>query len=270
MFGEENCFHSRSFQVFNSTSGKPSRATTGVYYPQLPTLPNHGTRLETSTRKSGSPSAIAPLAELLLVSVFLLSLFLAGCSPGSYQTSLVPPESSPVVVISGSSAVSGDLVVDRLISVQNRGQGAIKNASDGFEDLSIQGVPESLSYQEQLSDFSQQPAVQDRVRRVMGWLEFGRSKVVLPRLQQGAIRVSSTRNPSAKVSQSDSELRDRFLQSREFALWRELLADPEVEFKFSAEELSAVQLRLNKTALVLATAKQPEDVQELDQLLLKD
>ncbi len=266
MFGDENCFHSDQVQVLNSTSGKPSRMMTGMYNPQDLEMPIRGTKLETSTRGLGAQSVMAPFAELLLISVFLLSLFLTGCAPSMHQTTLGPPEMPPVVIILGSSTVSGDLVVDRTVGDGATADNAVGPASGSGSSAQVAG----LSYKDRLVEFCQDPAVQERLRRVTGWLEFARSKVVLPRLSQGVVRMSSPKASSAKLAHSEAELQDLFEQNKELVLWRELLVDPEFDTKLSAEDLSVVKLRLERVARVLAMAEKPEDVQELDQLLLRD
>lgn len=269
MFGDENCFHSEQVQVLNSTSGKPTRMVTGMYNPQPLDMPIRGTGLETSTRRSGAQSAMAPFAELVLVSVFLLSLFLTGCSPSMHQANLGPPEVPPVVIISGSSTVSGDLVVDKLV-----GGPAGSSPVDSSRSSENPAQAADSSYQDRLLAFTKDTAVQDRVRHVAGWLEFTRSKVVLPRLNNGLRRISSPRTASEKLAHSEEELRDIFDQNKEvvlwLTLWRELLVDPEVDKKLSAEDLSVVRLRLERVVRALALAEMPEDVQEIDQLLLKD
>jgi hypothetical protein len=82
--------------------------------------------------------------------------------------------------------------------------------------------------------------------------------------------MSSPKASSAKLAHSEAELQDLFEQNKELVLWRELLVDPEFDTKLSAEDLSVVKLRLERVARVLAMAEKPEDVQELDQLLLRD
>ncbi|MBN8541264.1 MAG: hypothetical protein J0L82_12805 [Deltaproteobacteria bacterium] len=253
MFGEEKRFHSDQIQLLNSTSGKPSWMMTSVYNPQRFDVPIRGTELVNCTRRPGTPSAIAPFAELLLISVFLLSLFLTGCSPSMHQSNLGPPEMPPMVIISGSSTVSGDLVVDSLVN-----------------DRHIPTYAAGASYQDRLVEFSHDPAVKDRLSRVTGWLEFSRSKVVLSRLNQGMIRIASARNSLSKLAHSEAELHEIFDKNKEWTLWSELLVDPEFDTMLTAEDLSVVKLRLQRVAQVLAMAERPEDVQEIDQLFLKD
>jgi hypothetical protein len=260
MLVEQNRFHSEPMQVLDSTLGKSSRAATGVYNPQRPLVPNRGVGLETSTRKSGARVALVPVAELVLVSVFLLSLFLTGCSPSMHQANLGPPEVPPLVVISGTATISGDLVVEAEGSAVMPAESSNSDAASG--GAAVNPIVNSASYQEQLVSFSQEPAVQERIRRVTGWLEFGRSRVALPRLNSGAARVAATR-----VAHSDSALGELFSKNRELALWRELLVNPDFDSKLSAEELVLVKQRLDQAAVLLAAAEKPEDVQELDRVL---
>lgn len=274
MFGDENCFHSEQVQVLNSTSGKPTRMMTGMYNPQVHQMPISGTGLETSTRRSGAPQAMAPFAELLFISVFFLSLLLTGlltgCSPRMHQSNFGRPEMPPVVIISGSSTVSGDLVVDNLVGGEPTGNSPVDPVRRSENPAQAAG----LTYQDRLVAFAQDPVVQDRVRHVAGWLEFGRSKVVLPRLNHGLRRISSARTSSGKLAHSEAELRDIFDQNKELVLWLtlwcELLVDPEFDTNLSAEDLSVVRLRLERAARALALAEKPEDVQEIDLLLLKE
>lgn len=251
MFAEENCFHSDPVQVLNSTSGNPSRIDTGVYIPQRLLAPNRGTGLENSTRLPG-----ISVSELVLISVFLLSLFLTGCSPSLHQAELGPPEVPPVVVISGTSTISGDLVTG---SIADPGSTSTSNAAT---EGATQALGPQASARDRLVSFSQESPVQERTRRVMGWLEFGRSQVVLARLNSGAARVASN-----QLAHSESEIREMFLQNRELALWRELLVDPEFDATLNAEDLGALKQRLEKAALLLVSAEKPEDVQELDRVL---
>lgn len=251
MFAEENCFHSDPVQVLNSTSGNPSPVETGMYIPQRLLAPKRGTGLENSTRLSSISAS-----ELVLVSVFLLSLFLTGCSPSMHQTELGPPEVPPVVVISGTSTISGDLVTDSTVD-----PGGASTASTG-SDSATQASDAQASARDRLVVYSQAASVQERTRRVMGWLEFGRSQVALARLNSGAARVAAN-----KLAHSESELRELFSQNQELTLWRELLVDPEFDATLSAEDLSALKQRLEKAAFLLASAEKPEDVQELDRVL---
>lgn len=279
MFDQENRLHAEPVQVLNSTSGKSSRVPTGMNISQPLLAPNRGTGLENSTtfpitKRSGAQSAFAPFTELILVSVFLLSLFLTGCTPSLHQAHLGPPETQPMVVISGSSTVSGDLVVDRIVGTarppgpqgtgDNGGFGEREGLS-GTEDKAFEST-----FHDRLIEFSQDSSVRERVRRVTDWLEFSRSNIALPRLTQGAIRFHSARNSGAKLARSEEELRSSFLQNREFALWRELLVDPVFDGALSAEDLAVVNLRLDKAAAALVAAEKPEDVQDVDLLILKD
>lgn len=269
MLVEPNRFHSEPVQVLNSTSENPSRMIATVQIPQRPPVPNRGAAVENSTRNSSAQRVLvglAPLTELVLVSIFLISLFLVGCSPRYRHANLGPPEVPPLVVISGSSTISGDLVVETERNGSAEESGSTADSAVESVAESVGGAESSNSdrftFQERLISFSQASPVQERIRRVMGWLEFGRSQVVLPRLNSGTARIAEK-----KITHSESALRALFSQNQELALWRELLVDPEFEAKQNAEDLILMKRRLDKAALLLLAADKPEDVQELDLVL---
>ncbi len=253
MFAEEKCFHSEPVQVLDTTLGKASTLLTGMYNSQILLGPNRGTSLETSTR----PPSLVALTELVLISVFLLSLFLTGCAPGLHQDQPGRSEGPPMLVISGSSTISGDLLIDQEMPTPR------PSTSEPTASL-------ASTYRDRLITFSREEAVKARVRRVMGWLEFVRSRVVLPRLQSGEQRFLS-----GTLARSESELSeqpvgalDPSFSRLEFDLWRELLTNLEVDSALSAQDLGLLKLRLDKAALALARAEKPDDIQELDYLMV--
>lgn len=257
MLVEENLFHSGRVQVSNLTSGIPSSSKTAVYFSQLSSMPNRGTRLETSTGNGFGP------LQMVLVSVFLISLFLVGCSPGIQQTDFGPAEGPPVVVISGGSTISGDLVHDATVDHRSGGGSSGVGASSATSGLSTSEIQNSVGDRKaELLRFGREPAVQERVRRVLGWLEFVRSRVTLPRLQMGLTRfIAGDVSGSSMTGET---------VANEYNLWLELFVHPEFDATLSAEDLSAIRSRTSKLAQILVTAEKPEDVQDLDRILTEN
>ena len=159
----------------------------------------------------------------------------------------MPPKSD---VLSGQSSTGRAADVPSVPGASQQASPAPALNSVPAEDSQTERAMKSLIAQD---------VVQDRVRKVLGWLRFQKQEKTAEILVEGWARVSSGQlilplNNSGISGQPD-------LSTTELMLWRQLLKNPNT---LPAEETT----NLETMALLLTTAKVPEDLFRADKLLV--
>lgn len=183
--------------------------------------------------------------EAFFISVFLLSLFLTGCSQP----------------MQGRTDFQGKGLI-----LQATGEATLPPSANVLEGTSPQTSPQTspeVAPEAQLSgmtktallSFASQEAVQERVRLVVGWLKFVRQSNVAQLVEVGWDRVKS-----GQVIEplNNAGIADRPEVSKaELMLWRQILHSQTVTSE-SVEALS----------VMLAVAATPDDLLKIDNLVI--
>jgi hypothetical protein len=275
MLSFEKSFHLEFAQVAECTSKKVSGESSALYFDQPMAAPRNGTRLEENAKARTSRRRDLWLSTLSMLSL-LAVLLMTACGPrgARLQSSEQSPNETAVVVLSGGST-PGDIsgtVAEELdgsnLPIHPPADGQTDRQSDqGLHVLDRTDGGEVTS--ERLRTFAKEPAVSERVRLVMGWVEFFRNKSILPGMSEAWSQLRAAvpeEVGAAAISESESspireipekEIETAKVSKMEFRLWRELL-------RSSIQQ----QAELDRLALLIAAAERPEDLQDLDRWLM--
>lgn len=257
MLSFKKSFHLEFAQVAESTSQKLSGESSALYFDQAAGAPRNGTRA-VENAKNRRDLWLSTLSMLSLLAV----LFLTACGPrgARLQPSEQAPDETAVVVLSGGSSIPGEASLDStIVEVPAAPSTASAPASSSASN------PDSLAV------FAKEPAVTERVRLVLGWLEFFRNQTVLPgiKVAWSDLMTGGLIHPVADPI-PESELAEAKVSKMEFLLWRELLRSsilPKTEGTTSHSSADVLN-RLDRLALLLTAAERPEDLQDLDRWLM--
>ncbi|CAN5636073.1 hypothetical protein BH10BDE1_BH10BDE1_10860 [soil metagenome] len=239
MSTQSRFLHSKSSQVVDPTFDISSLSKTRVNKEHDSKVPIHGARKEKRTQN---------LYEALIISVFLLFLFLTGCSGSMVANSRTGVEPRAVIQLTGEANLPPAL-----------DPGVSNLKSDGTGRADDSGA-DSSSMDGALKAFIQQDAVIERVRRVAGWLKFVRQPKSAELVEQGWARLNAGQQLGPLKTDAVPMVAD--LSIRELILWRQILLT-------TATPLPAEQAgRLEALAISLTSAMNPEDVSKLDNLLV--
>lgn len=257
MLSFKKSFHLEFAQVAESTSQKLSGESSALYFDQAAGAPRNGTRA-VEIAKNRRDLWLSTLSVLSLLAV----LFLTACGPrgARLQPSEQAPDETAVVVLSGGSSIPGEASLDSTI-VEVPAAPSTASAP----------APSSASNPDSLAVFAKEPAVTERVRLVLGWLEFFRNQTVLPgiKVAWSDLMTGGLIHPVADPI-PESELAEAKVSKMEFLLWRELLRSsilPKTEGATSHSSADVLN-RLDRLALLLTAAERPEDLQDLDRWLM--
>ena len=257
MLSFKKSFHLEFAQVAESTSQKLSGESSALYFDQAAGAPRNGTRA-VENAKNRRDLWLSTLSMLSLLAV----LFLTACGPrgARLQPSEHAPDETAVVVLSGGSSIPGEASLDSTI-VEVPAAPSTASAP----------APSSASNPDSLAAFAKEPAVTERVRLVLGWLEFFRNQTVLPgiKVAWSDLMTGGLIHPVADPI-PESELAEAKVSKMEFLLWRELLRSsilPKTEGATSHSSADVLN-RLDRLALLLTAAERPEDLQDLDRWLM--
>ena len=255
MLSFKKSFHLEFAQVAESTSQKLSGESSALYFDQAAGAPRNGTRA-VENAKNRRDLWLSTLSMLSLLAV----LFLTACGPrgARLQPSEQAPDETAVVVLSGGSSIPGEASLDSTIV-------EVPAAP------STAPAPSSASNADSLAAFAKEPAVTERVRLVLGWLEFFRNQTVLPgiKVAWSDLMRSSLIDPVTDPI-PENEIEEAKVSKMEFLLWRELLRSsilPKTEGATSHSSADVLN-RLDRLALLLTAAERPEDLQDLDRWLM--
>lgn len=271
MLSFEKSFHLEFAQVAECTSKKVSGESSALYFDQPMAAPRNGTRLEENAKARTSRRRDLWLSTLSMLSL-LAVLLMTACGPrgARLQSSEQSPNETAVVVLSGGSTpgdISGTVAEELDGSNLPIHPPADGQSDQGLHVLDRIGGGEVTS--ERLRTFAKEPAVSERVRLVMGWLEFFRNKSILPGMSEAWSQLRAAvpeEVGAAAISESESspireipekEIEKAKVSKMEFRLWRELL-------RSSIQQ----QAELDRLALLIAAAERPEDLQDLDRWLM--
>lgn len=248
MLSFKKSFHLEFAQVAESTSQKLSGESSALYFDQAAGAPRNGTRA-VENAKNRRDLWLSTLSMLSLLAV----LFLTACGPrgARLQPSEQAPDETAVVVLSGGSSIPGEASLDSTIV-------EVPAAPSTTPAL----APASASNADSLAAFAKEPAVTERVRLVLGWLEFFRNQTVLPgiKVAWSDLMRSSLIDPVTDPI-PENEIEEAKVSKMEFLLWRALLRSSNLS---TADALN----RLDRLALLLTAAERPEDLQDLDRWLM--
>lgn len=259
MLSFKKSFHLEFAQVAESTSQKLSGESSALYFDQAAGAPRNGTRA-VENAKNRRDLWLSTLSMLSLLAV----LFLTACGPrgARLQPSEQAPDETAVVVLSGGSSIPGEASLDSTI---------VEVPTTPSTAPSTAPAPASASNADSLAAFAKEPAVTERVRLVLGWLEFFRNQTVLPgiKVAWSDLMTGGLIHPVADPI-PESELAEAKVSKMEFLLWRELLRSsilPKTEGATSHSSADVLN-RLDRLALLLTAAERPEDLQDLDRWLM--
>ena len=207
----------------------------GVKNQQWKPVPNRGTRSEKTTRN---------VYEAFFVTVFVLSLFLTGCS-GSMTSTSQEIGGNPI------AQVSGEATLPAVGEPAENSVEAPTATNTGASEASLQS-------------FIQEPAVGERVKLVLGWLKFVSQHAAAERVESGWARLSSGKTIGNLNSNAVEARPD--LSTFELMMWRQLLVPSEGDVSFS--NASDASKRLEAVALILTMATTPDDVMRVDNVLV--
>jgi hypothetical protein len=231
---ESQSLHSNSSQVVDPTFTNLSSLEPRVKIRQSLRVPIRGARKEKRTQN---------LYEVLIVSVFLLFLFLTGCSG-----SMIAPGHTGAAP-EAHSQLTGEANLPPL-----RDGGASSETPENGSPVANSNVDPALFA------FIQQDAVIERVRLVVGWLKFVGQLKSAEMAEAGWARLTGGRQLGALRTDSVQQRPD--ISIRELILWRQIL-------RVRAAPLSQDEAhRIEALAISLTSAMTPEDVAKLDNLLV--
>lgn len=254
----EKSFHLEFAQVAECTSQKLSGESSALYFDQPLAAPRNGTRREENAKgRLGSQSDL--WLSALSITSLLLVLLMTACGPrgARLQSSEEAPDETPLIVLSGGGSTSPGQVSEEL---------------DGA-NLPIEAPTKSTQEfgLDRLRAFSKEPAVSERVRLVLGWLEFFRNQTILPDVKTAWSELQANNENAAPLLSEpipEKEIEAAKVSQMEFRLWRELLRSSAKTVEQGTEPASDALSRLDRLALILAAAERPEDLQDLDRWLL--
>jgi hypothetical protein len=270
MLGFEKSFHPQFVQLAECTSEKPSCASSAVNFEQCQSATRNGTALVESAKR---------YRDLMISTVSLMSLLaallLTSCGPhgARIQSGQEAPDETALVVLSGGSTISGDLVQDLELSnlpvspASGKGEDArADETANGPKNATVSTV---LERRLALETFAKEPAVADRVRLVLGWIEFFRIHSLLMGLNTSwsQLQVGRLEMDEAKLSGvPEKAIEEAKVSPMEFRLWRELLRSSFAVESF--EPFNRQAERLDRLALFIAASQRPEDLQDVDRWLM--
>lgn len=270
MLGFEKSFHPQFVQLAECTSEKPSCASAAVNFEQCQIATRIGTVLVESAKRYRD----LMISTMSLMSL-LAALLLTSCGPhgARLQAGQEAPDETALVVLSGGSTISGDLVQDLELSNLPVSPASEKGA-EGRSDENA-NLPKSanggavLERRLALETFAKEQAVAERVRLVLGWIEFFRIQSLLAGLNTSwsQLQIGRLEMDEVKLSEvPEKELEEAKVSPMEYRLWRELLrssfpVEPVEPFNRQAE-------RLDRLALLIAASQRPEDLQDLERWLM--
>lgn len=251
MKAQSQSLHSETAQVVESTFGFSSSPHSHMKFRQSRGVTIHGTLRKKIAVKPPLQIRAERSFEAFFIAVFLLCLFLTGCS-GS-MTGQPESQSSPKQILTSTGEANLPAVPDSL----DRKTPPAASPSTVASGTSAAGdrVIKSLVGQD---------AVVERVRTVSGWLAFvsqEKSAALVgagwQRLKEG--KVIQPLNNSPVPSRSD-------ISTTELMLWRQLLKAPANDSN-AVPDLE-VEKRLEMLAVTLTLAATPDDVLHADDLLV--
>lgn len=234
---------SRSSQIAEFTSYTAAIPGTRLKFKQAGKVPKHGPTREKSSQK---------IYEVMIVSVFLIFLLLTGCS-GSMTGTQRYSGVSPIFEVAGTPTVPHSSAAPSEASNEASTGGDVKVEPPAEAKVDAPKTDEAATKKE-VGPFVQQEATAERVKRVIGWLQFVRQGKTAAILQDGWDHLQA-RKVSRKIT-------------TEIGLWREVLA---AEIKANtAKKNKAVVERLEVLALALASAQSPDDLLRADDFFYTD
>lgn len=239
MSTQSRSLHSKSSQVVDPTFDISSLSKTRVNKKHASKVPNNGARKEKRTQN---------LYEALIISVFLLFLFLTGCSGSMVANSRTGVEPRALIQLTAEA---------NLPPTPDAGGSPLKGDGTASTDSSS---PDNSSMDGALKAFIQQDAVIERVRRVAGWLKFLRQPKSAELVERGWARLNAGQQLGPLKTDAVPMVPD--LSIRELILWRQILLTTAAPLP---EEDAG---RLEALAISLTSAMNPEDVSKLDNLLV--
>jgi hypothetical protein len=197
-----------------------------------------------------------PAFEAFFICVFLLSLFLTGCSSGiqgQLPSSPTAPGSGQVLQATGEATVPP--TADGMgASASNGGSGGGISGTGISDAISIPGADANGGLgRPALASLIEQEAVIERVKLVTGWLKFVRQEHSMRAVQAGWERVKAGQVLSPLNNAGVADRPD--ISTSELMLWRQILA-------------SSQAANLETLAIVLTAAVTPDDVMQADNLLV--
>lgn len=187
------------------------------------------------------------LLEALFISVCLLSLFLAGCSPS--MTARPASQREGAIL-----RATGEATIPPHADVLNAPSGETAPSVSDYV-----GDPATVAF----FDFTDAELTQERVRLVIGWLRFVKQAKVMRMVEEGWERV---RSKKLVVALNNTPVaRYPNISMSELTLWRQVLAVDPVSGVTSD---SRMESQLESLAVVLALALNPDDLNYVDDVLI--
>lgn len=250
MKAQSQSLQSRSRQAYEMTFGTSCFPGARVNFKQNVKVPNRGSSKEKTTQL---------ILEFVCISVFLLSLFLTGCSK-----SFVSEVSHREDVASHSNGTSV-LEMGSQSSLPTVGEPAGAQTSKNDPNMAPEHSQNQLvvtGSEGTFRKFIQEEAVIERVRSVTGWLKFVHQKEAEALVVSGWDRVKSGKFIGPlKLEELDGYPE---VSAAELMLWRELVRTESVRKNTAANAERAVA----PLAVALTLAKTPDDLLGADNLLV--